>query len=82
MKEPKDLTAEDFYNKWDSKINPNWDVWKHEYIYDYAIDFARHHVKQALIAVQELQNLKEERGWIGVLTKEELEEVYSLDNIK
>lgn len=80
MKEPKDLTVEDFlepYKEWDG-LGKVYTLSTNKG----AIDFAKYHVKQALIAVQELQNLKQVQGYLGALTKEELENVYPLDNIK
>lgn len=80
MKEPKDLTAEDFLEPW-----KEWDGLGKVYTLDTykgAIDFAKYHVKQALQAVYEVQNLKEVQGYPGALTSEELDNVYSLDNIK
>lgn len=84
MKEPKDLTAEDFLKQELDGIDFGYfsSIGFLFQLKEILNSYAKYHVKQALIAIQELQTKKEVQGYPGTLTKEELEEIYPLDNIK
>jgi hypothetical protein len=83
MENNKILTADEMYNKFDSKINPNWDEWDIEEIQNYAKEFAKMHVQKALEAAAEnAKHIHKEYDKDFKIDKDSILNSYNLENIK
>ena len=80
MENNKILTADEMYDKFDSKINPKWDEWDIEEIQNYAKEFAKQHVEKALKnCLEKYHHSIEENYNFG---SSEIMNAYDLNNIK